>query len=345
MRQAQPGNTLPADSQRQPKDWRLTPAFDARLLFLCFLIVCSLSYSAQRLELGRLFEDLGSFALASAGLKESSSITEGLSGAASGMFPVVIDERTPVEYVTDLDARLSNPFARIETEVSEKALLDPDTLEIVTQQTTQSVLVEPGGYLLFVLLKMLETIEIAIWATLFAITGSLPLSILCARNYSPHLLVYGAARTFVSFLRSVPELISALFLVLAFGFGAIPGIVALALHSIGFLAKFFAEDIERADTKAQEAISVTGAGRLKVLRLAVLPQVLPSFTGLTLYILDRNVRMATVIGLVGAGGIGQELKGRFDMFQYDRVGTMLLVIFLTILLLDLLSAKIRRALI
>jgi phosphonate transport system permease protein len=77
----------------------------------------------------------------------------------------------------------------------------------------------------------------------------------------------------------------------------------------------------------------------------VLPSVLASFTGLSLYILDRNVRMATVIGLVGAGGIGQELKGRFDMFQYDRVGTLLLVIFLTVLLLDALSARIRRRLI
>ncbi|MEE2877581.1 MAG: phosphonate ABC transporter, permease protein PhnE, partial [Pseudomonadota bacterium] len=81
------------------------------------------------------------------------------------------------------------------------------------------------------------------------------------------------------------------------------------------------------------------------LRLAVLPQVLPSYAALTLYVLDRNVRMATVIGLVGAGGIGQELKGRFDMFQYDRVGTILLVIFVTVLLLDQLAARVRRKLI
>jgi phosphonate transport system permease protein len=330
---------------RKPETWRLKPAFDVRVILLCFVALFGLSLSAQRLDLGQLFGDVGSFLLASAGLKESSSIGNGLSGVTNGMFPLVFDERTPIEYVDNLEAQLARPFARLDQVTVEETVLDPETLEIVTRQMAQSILVEPGGYLFFVLFKMLETVEIALWATLFAVLASLPLSILCARNYAPHLLVYAAGRTFVSFLRSVPELISALFLVLAFGFGAIPGIVALALHSIGFLAKFFAEDIEGADVRPQEAIAVTGAGRLRVLRLAVLPQVLPSFTGLTLYILDRNVRMATVIGLVGAGGIGQELKGRFDMFQYDRVGTLLLIIFLTVLLLDLLAARIRRVLI
>lgn len=332
---------LPAS---EPGAWRLKPPFGARVVLIAALAMFGLGYSAQRLELGRMFSDTGAFLLASAGFSETSAIGEGISGVATGMFPLVVHERTPVEFVEDLDARLASPLARLETVETEESLLDSETLEIVTVVSKKTYLVEPYGYLLLVLLKMLETVEIALWATLFAICASLPLSVLCARNYSPHILVYGAGRTFVSFLRSVPELISALFLVLAFGFGAIPGIVALALHSTGFLAKFFAEAIEGADVRPQEAVAVTGAGRLAVLRLAVLPQVLPSFAGLSLYILDRNVRMATVIGLVGAGGIGQELKGRFDMFQYDRVATLLLGIFLTVLLLDFLSARIRRAL-
>lgn len=329
----------------QPDIWRLKPVFDARIVLLCSLIFVSLAFSAQRLDLGRLFTDIGAFVMASVGLRETSSVGDGLSGMTSGMFPLVFDERTPVEYVNDLDARLARPFARLEQATSQETTFDPETLEIVTREVETSVLVEPFGYLFLVLLKMFETVEIAIWATLFALVVSLPLSIICARNFAPHVLVYAGGRAFVAFLRSVPELISALFLVLAFGFGVIPGIVALALHSIGFLAKFFAEDIEGADRRPQEAVAVTGAGPLAVLRLAVLPQVLPSFTALTLYILDRNVRMATVIGLVGAGGIGQELKGRFDMFQYDRVGTLLFVIFLTVLLLDVLAARIRRVLI
>lgn len=330
---------------RPPEAWRLKPVFDARAVILAGLAVVLLAFSAQRLDLGRMFSDVGSFILASAGLKERSDIGDGLSGLSAGMFPIVIDERTPVEFVDDLDARLAAPFARLETVATEEIALDTNTLEMSGNVGERTYLVEPAGYLLFVLLKMLETIEIALWATLFAVAVSLPLSVLCARNYSPHSLIYGAGRTFVSFLRSVPELISALFLVLAFGFGPIPGIVALAVHSTGFLAKFFAEDIEAADPRPQEAIAVTGASRFAILRLAVLPTVLASFTGLSLYILDRNVRMATVIGLVGAGGIGQELKGRFDMFQYDRVGTLLLIIFLTVLLLDALSARIRRRLI
>jgi phosphonate transport system permease protein len=121
--------------------------------------------------------------------------------------------------------------------------------------------------------------------------------------------------------------------------------LALGIHSAGFLGKFYAEDIEDADRKPQEALVALGAGKLRVLRAAVLPQVLPSYVAYTLYILDRNVRMATVVGLVGAGGIGLELKGRFDMFEYDHVGTILVAIFTTVLILDQISARLRARLI
>jgi phosphonate transport system permease protein len=143
----------------------------------------------------------------------------------------------------------------------------------------------------------------------------------------------------------MPELIIAMFLVLGFGFGAIAGYLALGLHGAGFLGKFYAEDIEAADPKPQEALAALGAGKLRVLRAAVLPQVAPSYVAYTLYILDRNVRMAAVIGLVGAGGIGQELKGRYDTFEYGHVGTILLVIFLTVFVLDQVAAKLRARLI
>jgi len=103
----------------------------------------------------------------------------------------------------------------------------------------------------------------------------------------------------------MPELIVALFLVLAYGFGPIAGVLALGLHAAGFLGKFYAEDIENADKKPQEALEAIGAGKLKTLWYGVIPQVLPQYIAYTAYILDRNLRMATVIGLVGAGGIGQ----------------------------------------
>ncbi|MDP2326413.1 MAG: phosphonate ABC transporter, permease protein PhnE, partial [Gammaproteobacteria bacterium] len=181
-----------AAPSRKPEAWRLKPAFDARILLVCLLALFGLALSAQRLDLGRLFTDVGAFLMASVGLTESSSIGEGMSGLANGMIPLVFDERTPVEYVDDLEARLARPFTRLEQATTQETVLDPETLEIVTRQTETSVLVEPLGYLFLVLFKMLETVEIGIWATLFALVASLPLSVLCARNYAPHRLVYAA---------------------------------------------------------------------------------------------------------------------------------------------------------
>jgi phosphonate transport system permease protein len=165
---------------------------------------------------------------------------------------------------------------------------------------------------------------------------------LSATNMMPLWPVRFAARSVVGLLRAVPELISALFLVIAYGFGPIAGFLALGLHGAGVLGKFFADDMENADPKPQEALRAIGASRLAIWRMAILPQVMPHNIGSTLYILDRNVRMATVIGLVGAGGIGQELKGRYDMYDYGHVGTILLAIFLVVLLLDQASGRLRR---
>ena len=196
-----------------------------------------------------------------------------------------------------------------------------------------------------VFVKMVQTVEIAIWGTLLSVLLSIPLAYLAARNYTPSRFTYTLARGSISLLRSAPELIVALFLVLAYGFGPIAGVLALGLHAAGFLGKFYAEDIENADKKSQEALEAIGAGKLKTLWYGVLPQVLPQYIAYTLYILDRNIRMATVIGLVGAGGIGQELKGRFDMFQYDHVATILIAIFIVVFLLDQFSARLRARLI
>ena len=272
------------------------------------------------MQLDRMASQIGDFALEAVGLRESSQIGRGMGSVTRDMFPIAISDRRPIDLMDGLDESRLPFLAHIETVEVQTTELDPDTLQMTTKVSERQFLVEPIGYLLFVLGKMVETIEIAIWASLIAILVSLPLAWLC-------------------------ELISALFLVLAFGFGPIAGILALSFHSIGFLGKFYAEDIEAANKSPQQALKATGASDFAILRIAVLPQVLPSYTGLSLYILDRNIRMATVIGLVGAGGIGQELKGRFDMFQYDRVGTMLLVIFLTVMALDLISARFRKRLV
>jgi phosphonate transport system permease protein len=188
---------------------------------------------------------------------------------------------------------------------------------------------------------MLQSLELAFWGTLFALLLGVPLACLGARGYAPNRSTYLASRLTSSFLRAVPELVSALVLTLAFGFGPPPGVVALAFHSAGFFGKFFADDIENADWGPQEALIAVGANRLKVLRHAVLPQVLPQYIAYTQYILERNVRMATVIGVVGAGGIGIELKGRFDMFDFGHVSTIIVVIFVTVLVLEQLTQRLR----
>jgi phosphonate transport system permease protein len=190
--------------------------------------------------------------------------------------------------------------------------------------------------------KLVETLQIALWGTLLAVVISAPLAFLSARNLTVGRFAHAAARAVVGWLRAVPELVSALFLVMAYGFGPIAGVLALAFHGAGFLGKFYAEDIENADPRPQEALRAMGAGRLKVLHYAILPNVLPQYIAYTLYVLDRNVRTATVIGIVGAGGIGQELKGRFDMFNYQHVGTILIAIFVMVLVIDQLAARLRR---
>lgn len=328
-----------------PAHWLVKPAYGWKTVLLIIVTLALLSVSAGRMELHRLSNQLGEFVQASVGLKESSQVGRGIASVTSQMYPIAIAERTPVSLINNFDPEHLPLFSHLETDAVEETALNPETLQMTNRTIEKTFLVEPAGYLTFTLGKMVETVEMAIWASLFAVVMSLPLSWVAARNFTPHPVFYAAARTFISFLRAVPELISALFLVLAFGFGAIAGILALALHSVGFLAKFFAEEIEAADKVPQDAVRATGAGDLAVLRLAVLPQVLPSYTALTFYILDRNIRMGTVIGLVGAGGIGQELKGRYDMFQYDHVATILLIIFVSILLLDGLAANIRRKLI
>ena len=327
------------------RDWHLKQPFGWRSLLVLFMLLAVSLVSAERMQFDRMASQIGDFALETVGLRESSQIGRGMESVTRDMFPIAIAERRPIDLMDGLDETELPFLSHIETVDIETTELDPETLQMTTSVSERRFLVEPIGYLVFVLGKMVETIEIAIWASLIAILVSLPLAWLCAGNYSPHPIIYAGARSFVSLLRSIPELISALFLVLAFGFGPIAGILALTFHSIGFLGKFYAEDIEAANTSPQHALKATGAGTFAILRLAVLPQVLPSYTGLSLYILDRNIRMATVIGLVGAGGIGQELKGRFDMFQYDRVGTMLLVIFLTVMALDVVSARFRNRLV
>ncbi len=188
---------------------------------------------------------------------------------------------------------------------------------------------------------MFETIEIAFLGTFIAIVLSIPLGLFSARNLAPNYFVYLICKTIVIFFRAIPEFIIAMILVIAIGFGAMPGVLALGLHTMGFLAKFYAEDIEHINNGPIDALKSSGASKSQIISFGVIPQILPSFVANNLYILDRNVRMATMLGIVGAGGIGYELQSSFRMFEYERVSAIIIFIFITIFVIDHLSALIR----
>ena len=188
---------------------------------------------------------------------------------------------------------------------------------------------------------MFETIEIAFLGTFIAIVLSIPLGLFSARNLAPNYFVYIICKTIVIFFRAIPEFIIAMILVIAIGFGAMPGVLALGLHTMGFLAKFYAEDIEHINKGPIDALKSSGATKSQIISFGVIPQILPSFVANNLYILDRNVRMATMLGIVGAGGIGYELQSSFRMFEYQKVSAIIIIIFITIFIIDHLSSFIR----
>jgi phosphonate transport system permease protein len=188
---------------------------------------------------------------------------------------------------------------------------------------------------------MFETIEIAFLGTFIAIILSIPVGLFSARNLAPNYIVFLIARIITIFFRAIPEFIIAMILVIAVGFGAIPGVLALGLHTMGFLAKFYAEDIEHVNKGPIEALKSSGASKRQIIAFAVIPQIIPSFVANNLYILDRNIRMATMLGIVGAGGIGYELLSSFRMFEYQKVSAIILIIFITIFIIDHLSSLIR----
>ena len=189
--------------------------------------------------------------------------------------------------------------------------------------------------------KMLETLEMALLATILASLISLPLGLLAARNSTPHPWVGQITRDVLSFFRALPELVWALVFVSAIGLGPFPGILAIAVVSIGFMAKFFAEAIEVTEKGPAEGIAATGADRMQMRWYALLPQAMPDFVGTLMYVLDHNIRAATVLGIVGAGGIGFDLVNSIRYFEFDRLLMILLAIYLAVTIVDRLSDKLR----
>ena len=194
------------------------------------------------------------------------------------------------------------------------------------------------------LTPLADTLAMSIAGTALAVVLSLPLALLAAPNTAPHPAVMAAMRTLLAFLRSVPEIIMGIIFVAAVGFGALPGVLALGLHSVGMVGKFYAEAIEHADPRPVEAARAAGASGLQVVTHAVLPQVLPQLADITIYRWEYHFRASAVLGIVGAGGIGFELIAALRLLDYAQVSAILLAILACVVVVDGIGAFLRKRL-
>ncbi len=191
---------------------------------------------------------------------------------------------------------------------------------------------------------MVVTIQIAVWGTALAVLFGIPFSILCSSNVAPQWIVQ-PVRRLMDACRAINEIVFALLFVVAVGLGPFAGVMALFVHNLGVFAKLFSEAVEAVDPRPIEGIRVTGALKVQEVVFGVIPQVTPLWSSLTLYRLETNVRSATTLGIVGAGGIGQTLYESIRSFQYGQTAAQIIIIALTVMLLDLVSARIRKALV
>lgn len=194
------------------------------------------------------------------------------------------------------------------------------------------------------LADMVVTIQIAIWGTALAVVFGIPFAILSSANICPQWAVQ-PVRRLMDACRAINEIVFALLFVVAVGLGPFAGVMALFIHNLGVFAKLFSEVVESVDPRPVEGIRVTGAVRLQEVIFGVIPQVTPLWSSFTLYRLETNVRSATTLGIVGAGGIGQTLYESIRSFQYGETAAQIIIVVVTVMLLDVISARIRKSLV
>ncbi len=192
--------------------------------------------------------------------------------------------------------------------------------------------------------EMLLTVQIAVWGTGLAIVCAIPLGLMCAGNIAPWYVAQPTRRV-MDLCRSINELVFAMLFVVAVGLGPFAGVLALWVHTTGILAKLFAEAVEAIDPQPVEGIRATGARGIEEIVYGVIPQVMPLWVSFALYRFESNVRSASVIGLVGAGGIGQVLWEIIRSFQFQQTCAVMAIVVVTVTLIDGLSQQLRRALI
>ncbi len=197
------------------------------------------------------------------------------------------------------------------------------------------VLVEP----------VVQTLQMALVATTQGAILAVPLTLLAARNVTRHPWLYYSARAVLNLLRTIPELLYAAILVAVVGIGPFAGILALTVFSVAIIAKLASESLEAIDPGPLEALEAAGANRLKMVRYAVVPQIMPAYLSYTLFVFEINVRVSFVLGLVGAGGIGQLLLTALNLFRYQSALVIILVTLVAVVVIDAISVRVRQALV
>jgi len=201
------------------------------------------------------------------------------------------------------------------------------------------------GELPVIALRMAETIAIAALGTTIAVLAAMPLAVLASRNVTRSNAVRLPVRWVLNGLRGIDSFIFALIFVAAVGLGPFAGLIGVALHTCGSAARLFSDQIENASLTAVEAVETTGAGRAGALVYALLPQLAPVWASTALYLFEFNVRASMVLGVVGAGGIGHELKNSMDLLDFPRLATILIVILIVVTVIDQAGSALRRRLV
>ena len=192
------------------------------------------------------------------------------------------------------------------------------------------------------IVPIFDTLAMSVAGTAMAIGLSIPLCLLAARNTTPHPIAFHIARVILNIARAIPELILGMVLVAAVGFGKLSGTLALGLHSVGMVGKFFAEAIELCDPAPIEATRSVGATTPQVIVHSILPQVFPQMADVTFYRWEYNFRASMVLGAVGAGGIGSEIISALRILQYQQVSALLIVVLVMVTFVDSLSSYLRK---
>jgi phosphonate transport system permease protein len=201
------------------------------------------------------------------------------------------------------------------------------------------------GYLPSTVGPMIETFQMAVLAAVIGCGVALPVSFLASRPTTTGRIGYIASRGVLSVVRAIPDILYALIFVAAVGVGPLPGILALVLFNVGVVAKLLSETVDGIDSGPIEAANAAGGTKLQTVRSAVVPQILPNYVAYSLYTFELNIRASTVLGIVGAGGIGRTLLAQYKLFEWGNVSVVIVELFVFVLLIELVSIWLRRRLV